>query len=309
MKKTQASLFEAEETPLPEQVKGDLVLQATQAAQTPLEREFARLLSNIEHSSQENKRLEQLLDTYRYRFSQHLQPLQNQEIAAERTMVQLLHNRLQQAIQPKDLTAKQRQAISRIIVSISHQLALEGDAQMQAIHDQYSPMSMDDEEQEAVDELVGMMEELGLDTRGLNLDASRDDVLEALQKAALAQHETAQAAQVKRQAKQAARKQAKAAADPKLQAKIAAEQAVQKVAQSSLRDIYRQLARQLHPDRATSDTEREQHHDLMSQVNAAYDKQDLLGLLKLQLQAQQLDSSSWRQMPDEQLLGFNAMLK
>jgi hypothetical protein len=59
----------------------------------------------------------------------------------------------------------------------------------------------------------------------------------------------------------------------------------------SVRDVYRRLASALHPDREPDAQQRERKTLLMQQANQAYADQNLLGLLELQLQAEQIDAA------------------
>jgi hypothetical protein len=63
----------------------------------------------------------------------------------------------------------------------------------------------------------------------------------------------------------------------------------QEVSQS-VRAVYRRLASALHPDREPDALQRERKTALMQQANRAYAEENLLGLLELQLQAEQIDA-------------------
>jgi hypothetical protein len=80
-------------------------------------------------------------------------------------------------------------------------------------------------------------------------------------------------------------------------------------AESALRTVYRKLASALHPDRETDPQERIRKTNLMTQVNFANDKKDLLALLKLQLQIEQIQPDLIARMADEKIRSFNRMLK
>ena len=80
-------------------------------------------------------------------------------------------------------------------------------------------------------------------------------------------------------------------------------------AQSAIRMVYRQLASALHPDREPDEAARLRKTDLMSEVNAAYEKNDLSTLLRLQMQVTQGKSPSTARMADAQLIAMSALLK
>jgi len=77
----------------------------------------------------------------------------------------------------------------------------------------------------------------------------------------------------------------------------------------SVRDIYRKLASALHPDRETDPAERARKTELMQRVNVAYQKEDLLALLELQLEIEQIDQAALDNLTDERIAQYNAMLQ
>ncbi|MDB6143956.1 MAG: molecular chaperone DnaJ [Pseudomonas sp.] len=76
----------------------------------------------------------------------------------------------------------------------------------------------------------------------------------------------------------------------------------------SVRDIYRKLASALHPDRETDNAERDRKTVLMQRANEAYANSDLLGLLHLQLEAEQIDQQHISNLSKERLKHFNHVL-
>ena len=81
------------------------------------------------------------------------------------------------------------------------------------------------------------------------------------------------------------------------------------VAKSAIRTIFRQLASALHPDRETDEQERLRKTGLMSEVNAAYEKNDLTTLLRLQMQVNQVNPQSVARMAHDQLMAMTVLLK
>lgn len=79
--------------------------------------------------------------------------------------------------------------------------------------------------------------------------------------------------------------QRRAASQRKRQAREA------QVLSQSVREVYRRLASALHPDRETDPVQRERKTRLMQQANDAHARGDLLGLLDLQLQAEEIDAA------------------
>jgi hypothetical protein len=80
-------------------------------------------------------------------------------------------------------------------------------------------------------------------------------------------------------------------------------------AKSAIRTIFRQLASALHPDREPDEQERLRKTGLMSEVNAAYEKNDLTTLLRLQMQVTQVNPQSVARMADDKLMAMAVLLK
>jgi hypothetical protein len=80
-------------------------------------------------------------------------------------------------------------------------------------------------------------------------------------------------------------------------------------ADAALRAVYRKLASALHPDREPDEAERERKTKLMTLVNTANDRKDLMALLRLQLQIEQIDPLSISALADEKIKQYNRVLK
>jgi hypothetical protein len=86
------------------------------------------------------------------------------------------------------------------------------------------------------------------------------------------------------------------------------EQAAKEVSQS-LRDVFRKLVSVLHPDREPDTTERVRKNQLMQRANQAYDANDLLTLLGLQLEIEQIDAAHLSSTSAERLAHYNQILR
>lgn len=80
-------------------------------------------------------------------------------------------------------------------------------------------------------------------------------------------------------------------------------------ASGAVRQIYRKLASELHPDREADATARARKTELMQEANRAYAAEDLVTLLDLQLRLEQTTSDALSGMPRERLREFNYMLE
>ncbi len=82
----------------------------------------------------------------------------------------------------------------------------------------------------------------------------------------------------------------------------------EEMASKSVREVYRKLVAELHPDREPDEQERQRKTELMQRVNTAYGKKDLLQLLELQLEIEQIDPEHLSNIADNRLKYFNKIL-
>ncbi len=113
-----------------------------------------------------------------------------------------------------------------------------------------------------------------------------------------------QADQREREARAAERKTRRRPSAAELQR----EQARQ-AASASLREIYRRLVSTLHPDRESDPEQRNRKTGLMKQINKAYQDNDLLTLLTLQIEVEQINASTLAALPTERLQHYNQVLR
>ncbi len=77
----------------------------------------------------------------------------------------------------------------------------------------------------------------------------------------------------------------------------------------SVRAVYMDLVKAFHPDREKDEAERLRKTEIMQRVTQAYNDNDLLGLLKLQMEFDRIDQEHLETLADEQLLYYNKVLK
>jgi hypothetical protein len=211
---------------------------------------------------------------------------------------------LDERLQRKGLTPAQKRNGLEILCDLCETLASFGDEAMAALHDQRSARTLRQKEEDQAALMRSMMEQaLG---GPLDLQAQDDslDPLEAVMRASHERlHEAIQADEAEREAAQARRKKKKPTP-----AQLKAGQQ-QEDADTVLRQVYRQLASALHPDRERDPAEHQRKTALMSEANAAYAKQDLMALLHLQLRIAQSDMQDMLQQPEERIAAMSLLLK
>ncbi len=279
------------------------------AAQDPLtaaQQRFNQLLARIEWLTAQLQGLQAWSDRHRYAHIQALRDARQQAMALQKTVLMFVHERLHDGESSDPLTAQQQRIARQQIRHLIAQLAPGADPQVQALADLY--VTEDDEElaQEQAEAAQRLREKIE-ETLGQPIDnPSLYNTPEEMMAAGMRQWQRQQQADdARKAAKRAARKEKKkSAVSQNTQA-----QAAPVDARASLRTIYRQLASALHPDREPDDQARVRKTALMSEVNAAYEKNDLTTLLRLQMQVTQADVASTSRMADAQLQAMSVLLK
>ncbi len=272
------------------------VATTTSAPPSAAARAFQLQLSRIDKLKSQLEELDALAQSHRLAVHQQLRPLITRHAQCTRDMALLLDARLG----GKSLSRIQRQSATEIICGLAATLAEQGDAGMALLHDKHSRYSLTELKQIKSAQWRAQLE-AALGERIDGVHASDDDMLAAgmerlrqLQEAAQERRRTATA---KRKAKK------------KPHARQAADQAQLEDAESSLRKLFRQLASLLHPDREPDAQVRLHKTALMSEANAAYERRDLMALLKIQQKAVGVDPLAASQTSDEKLAGLTRLLK
>ncbi|MEO8015570.1 MAG: hypothetical protein ABI642_15620, partial [Polaromonas sp.] len=220
---------------------------------------FNRLLAKIDKLEGQVTEINTLADAFRPLYQGTLEPLREAHRALMRRMALTLDERLQR----KGVTPTQKRNGLEILCELCETLAAFGDEAMAALHDQRSARTLRQKEEDQAAMMRSMMEQaLGAP---LDMQAQDDslDPLEAVMRASHERlHEAMQAEEAQREAAQAKRKKKKPTPT-----QLKAEQQ-QEDADTVLRQVYRQLASALHPDRERDPAEQQRKTALMSEANA-----------------------------------------
>ncbi len=261
---------------------------------------FNKLLARVENLGRQLQGMRQLADKVRGPHLDRMAELERQMDAGRRAMLVFLHQRLQR----KGLTAPQRQAAREILQSLLPPPGHESDPELAELQAIYAPPSDEEGSAGPMDVVREQMLDMVQDVLGDELDRealegidSPQELMEALMQQVLARQEAEDERLAARRAKR----------PPTARQRKAQEQA--KDAKAALRSIYRQLASVLHPDREPDPVERERKSALMGEANAAYERGDLIALLRLQLQAEQVDAAQIARMADDKLAALSLLLK
>jgi hypothetical protein len=286
------------------------VQAAAQAKLTPAQQRFNQLLAQIEKLSGQIQRLETWSDCHRYAHIQALRESVQQAQVYRKSLLLFVHERLQTA----DFTDRQQRMARGLVRGWIGQLSATADPQVQALVDEYVSEEDTQEAAEEQAEAAQAMRERIEEALGQPLNKpSQYQTPEEMMAAGMRQWQKQQEAnEAKKNAKRTARKaqkqaQKKNAAAEKGEVPVALTRELD--AKSAIRTIFRQLASALHPDREPDEQECLRKTALMSEVNAAYEKNDLTTLLRLQMHVSQVSPQSTARMADDKLIAMSLLLK
>ena len=273
--------------------------------QSPLskgQKAFNALIKQIEKKRARLSDWEVVMPFYQKKYANELLPLTEATMDLQVKMVY----RLDRVIDQKGLTKTERRTLANVIAELAGQLvAGRGDAELKGIYNKHSRSDYDSEEAAHVQDMKSMLEDvLGFDL-GEDLDASSpEDILE---RAKAQMHERQAEYDAERQTREERRAKRKKSA--KQLAREAQQQAEAQQTSQSIREVYRKLASALHPDRETEPRERDRKTALMQRANDAYNKNNLLQLLELQLELEHIDQATINKLSEDRLRHYNKILK
>ncbi len=287
-----------------------MVQPGDQAPLTPAQQRFNALLARIEQLSGQIERLQAWSDRHRYAHIQALRESVQLAQAHRKSLLLFVHERLQTA----DFTERQQRMARGLVRGLLDQLAASADPQVQALADLYVS---DEDTQEAAQEQAEAAQRLRErieEALGQPIEkAGQYQTPEEMMQAGMRQWQRQQEADEQRKAAKRAAKKAHKQAQKKSAAAEKGEvpPAVLREAdaKSAIRTVFRQLASALHPDREPDEQERLRKTALMSEVNAAYEKNELSTLLRLQIQVTQVNPQNATRMADAQLIAMASLLK
>ena len=287
-----------------------MVQPGDQAPLTPAQQRFNALLARIEQLSGQIERLQAWSDRHRYAHIQALRESVQLAQAHRKSLLLFVHERLQTA----DFTERQQRMARGLLRGLIDQLTASSDPQVQALAELYVS---DEDTQEAAQEQAEAAQRLRErieEALGQPIEkAGQYQTPEEMMQAGMRQWQRQQEADEQRKAAKRAAKKAHKQAQKKSAAAEKGEvpPAVLREAdaKSAIRTVFRQLASALHPDREPDEQERLRKTRLMSEVNAAYEKNELSTLLRLQIQVTQVNPQNATRMADAQLIAMASLLK
>ena len=264
---------------------------------------FRKLVAHIERTREELRQWQAYEQRYNQRVTSEFEPVRLELLRQQRQMAVLIDELLSQRGQGRRLSRLERAKLRDILMTLLDAVLSQGDDEALAVLRKKHTRPSAKEDQRLEMELT---ESLLTDVLGLEVDenhgaSSVEELLDHAHRKAQ-QRARSQGADERENGRRAKR----SAADDAARAKR--EQAAKEVNQS-LRDVFRKLVSALHPDREPDPTERARKNQLMQRVNQAYEANDLLTLLGLQLEIEQIDATHLSSTSAERLAHYNQILR
>jgi hypothetical protein len=267
---------------------------------------FRKLVTQIERQRERLQQWQDYAQRYNQRVSGELGPLQAKLRTARKQMALLLDELLSVPAPGRRLGRVQREKLRLLLTQLLEHLLQEGDDEdLTTLQDKYrEPL---DEEDQLL--RMEMTREILQGMTGLEIDddhgaRSPEELMEYVQRTMQEQSENAHHAQEQ----QRRRSREDSSKDRTSAEQSERGQAARQVSQS-LRDVFRKLVSALHPDREPDPVERQRKNELMQRVNRAYDANDLLTLLGLQLEIEQIDAAHLSSLTPQRLAQYTQILR
>lgn len=272
---------------------------------TKAEQRFRKLVTQIERRRERLKQWEDYSQRFNRRVLGELNPLQEKLRGARKQMALLIDELLSAPERGRRLGKVQRFKLKQLLMQLVEDVLQEADDDaVLALREKYQGPG--DEEDRLFqmevtrDMLEGMM---GIEIGDDHGARSPEELIEFVERTMQEQSDTARRTEPRRRRIGDERSGAGTAAGPAERAQVARE-----VGQS-LRDVFRKLVSALHPDREPDAAERQRKNELMQRVNLAYEANDLLTLLGLQLEVAQIDAAHLSSLTPQRLEQYTQILR
>lgn len=279
-----------------------LVLTSAEAPLSKEQKAFNNLVAKLDKARKKLAGWRETLEVFHRRCVGELEPREARQAELQAGLARALHA----AHGQKGVTAAERRKLSLLIVELAASvLEARDDAEMKALYNQHGETDYDAEEEAADADLKAMLEGIFGVELGDDVDMRSPEAVAAHMEAQVRAQAEAAGEDVddtpfsEPPRRPSARQQAR-------EARLAADE---KAMSQTVREVYRKLASALHPDREPDPAERQRKTALMQRVNEAYQANNLLRLLELQIEIEQIDSAHLAGLAPERLKRYTQILR
>lgn len=293
-------------TAAPESGRSLILVESGDAGLSKEQKAFNRLVRRIEKLRRdveaENRRLDSMMEDYRDRIHPLLLEVTEQRQQFIRSLVSLLPH-------PALKRGKLKQVLLDAISKSLEDLAMDLDGplpeEFERIFEQVEGCTREELGRRQFESVrAGMQEELAemgvkVDLSDLDLNATPEEMLRKL-------------ADLEKQIRTESDSPGESSPRPKTRRQVAAEEKRRQMEEMRTKDLatlYKQLAKLLHPDLEQDPQRREEKEAAMKRLNAAYQNEDLHGLLQLEIEWTQREASDASRLSNQKLKVYNEVLK
>lgn len=264
-----------------------------------LQRDFRRALQKVDRLKQQVRGWKEAradIDTEISRYAALIARMHG----LGRAMVDLLDRSYADAVFSK----ADRKKLGQLICEIAGDLIEGGSHEdLKPLYNRYSRSDFDAEaaaaDAQSAAALRSMMERFGMEFG--DADVGSLDKLKAFTEEQMREAEREAMREAEEEAAAEAERRARRKKSAKQRAAEARREAEQRSTGKALQDVYRALAKALHPDREQDPVEQARKTEVMREVNVAYEAKDLLRLLELQLELEQVEAAQADALAEERL--------
>ena len=208
----------------------------------------------------------------------------------------------------KNLSAGLKKKRKELILFLVTDLIFQDDQMdMIPLYDKYNPVSFEEEKKAAMSSSIDSVKQMMEGVFGLNIDLTEED-LENPEDVMRKIHQKLEEDELEEEKIKEEKRKSKPKTAKQLEKEQKQKEAEKKLTQTSKR-IYLELVKHFHPDGEQDEAERERKTVLMQEINAAYDNDDFLTLLDLQINLLENKTELLSKTPDESLLYYNKILR
>jgi hypothetical protein len=261
-----------------------------------LQKRFNQLIEKLKGQRDDLQRWQAFQRYYQQQLSDQHQPLAARLREQRIVMAQLLDV----ALQGRELGKRERDKARYLLNQMIAALLEEGaEPVLVTLHDKYSAASLDDIRRDRMEALRTVANEaLAIDVDAYGGGETPEEFESWIEEQIRAAHE--QAAQTDDPPKRKS---------GKLSKRAAMRDQVAEGGTRAVRETYRKLVSELHPDREADPKEQLRKTELMQQVNQAYKSGDLLALLELQFSLEQIDAAALAGLAEDRLRHYVHVLE
>lgn len=284
------------------------IVQITKAKaeQTKVQKDFNRLVKKIETLEKNISDYRAAVTKIQQRVATDLMPVRQQYFEQRAQLVYRFDRAHESAFYKKP----EKKKLSYLIQEITFEVIDEGRIEeLKPIYDKYSEEGgydaiNEEANQEVAERMKNLFSIFGIDL-GDDVDLNDPEKMQEKLHEKMAEQQAVFEEQAREQEESRAKR-------PKTQKQIEREEKKELETRNvtkAVRTIYMDLVKAFHPDRETEGEEKNRKTEIMQRVTEAYEKNDVLSLLRLQLEFERINQAHIESLAEDHLKYYNKVLR